>query len=70
MRSETPCISIAHFVRVIQISISNIIIENVYDKNEKVASGAMRFKDGIYYVSLDEEAAELLPGYFVKLIKK
>ena len=42
----------------------------VNDKNEKVASGAMRFKDGIYYVSLDEEAAELLPGYFVKLIKK
>ena len=42
----------------------------VNDKNEKVASGAMRFKDGIYYVSLDEEAAELLPGFFVKLIKK
>ena len=42
----------------------------VNNKNEKVASGAMRFKDGIYYVSLDEEAAELLPGFFVKLIKK
>ena len=39
-------------------------------ENKKVASGAMRFKDGIYYVSLDEEAVELLPGYFVKLIKK
>lgn len=34
-----------------------------------VATGALWFKDNVYFVSLDEEDAEILPGYFVKITK-
>ncbi|MBQ0003361.1 MAG: hypothetical protein KBT21_07465 [Treponema sp.] len=37
--------------------------------NKKIGTGALWFKDGIYYVSLDEEA-EIVPGNFIKLSKK
>lgn len=37
--------------------------------NKKIATGAIWFKDGVYYISLDEEA-EIAPGNFVKLSKK
>ena len=39
------------------------------DVNKKVATGAIWFKDNVYFISLDEHV-DLTPGWFVKFSKK
>ena len=44
---------------------------NIYTTaNKKVGSGAVWFKQSLYYLSLDDAATVVEPGYYIKLAKK